>query len=99
MGEKEQEIETFRRLIVDLYPQGFVSIVSDTWDYWRVMTEYTRELKQIILNREGRVVFRPDSGDPVEILCGTGADDDTATRAPRRRKVLWKCYGRSSAAP
>ena len=38
MGEKEQEIETFRRLIVDLYPQGFVSIVSDTWDYWRVMT-------------------------------------------------------------
>lgn len=97
MGEKEQEIETFRRLIVDLYPQGFVSIVSDTWDYWRVMTEYTRELKQIILNREGRVVFRPDSGDPVEILCGTGADDDTRnTRAPEEKgsvEVLWEIFG------
>ena len=34
MGEREHEIETFRRLIADLYPQGFVSIVSDTWDYW-----------------------------------------------------------------
>lgn len=97
MGEKEQEIETFRRLIVDLYPQGFVSIVSDTWDYWRVMTEYTRELKQIILNREGRVVFRPDSGDPVEILCGTGADDDTRkTRTPEEKgsvEVLWEIFG------
>ena len=97
MGEKEQEIETFRRLIVDLYPQGFVSIVSDTWDYWRVMTEYTRELKQIILNREGRVVFRPDSGDPVEILCGTGADDDTRnTRTPEEKgsvDVFWEIFG------
>ena len=97
MGEKEQEIETFRRVIVDLYPQGFVSIVSDTWDYWRVMTEYTRELKQIILNREGRVVFRPDSGDPVEILCGTGADDDTRnTRTPEEKgsvEVLWEIFG------
>lgn len=97
MGEKEQEIETFRRLIVDLYPQGFVSIVSDTWDYWRVMTEYTRELKQIILNREGRVVFRPDSGDPVEILCGTGADDDTRNaRTPEEKgsvEVLWEIFG------
>ncbi len=97
MGEKEQEIETFRRLIVDLYPQGFVSIVSDTWDYWRVMTEYTRELKQIILNREGRVVFRPDSGDPVEILCGTGADDDTrGDRSPEEKgsvEVLWEIFG------
>ncbi|MHB9328148.1 nicotinate phosphoribosyltransferase [Phytobacter ursingii] len=97
MGEKEQEIETFRRLIVDLYPQGFVSIVSDTWDYWRVMTEYTRELKQIILAREGRVVFRPDSGDPVEILCGTGADDDTrGDRSPEEKgsvEVLWDIFG------
>lgn len=97
MGEKEHEIETFRRLIADLYPQGFVSIVSDTWDYWRVMTEYTRELKQIILAREGRVVFRPDSGDPVAILCGTGADDDTrGDRSPEEKgsvEVLWEIFG------
>lgn len=97
MGEREHEIETFRRLIVDLYPQGFVSIVSDTWDYWRVLTEYSRELKETILQREGRVVFRPDSGDPVEILCGTGADDDLRPeRSPQEKgsvEVLWEIFG------
>lgn len=77
MGTEESEIETFRRLIVDLYPKGIVSIVSDTWDYWKVISEYTRTLKQEILDREvddlglAKVVFRPDSGDPVDIICGT----------------------------
>lgn len=97
MGQRESEIETFRRLIADLYPQGFVSIVSDTWDYWRVLTEYTRELKATIMQREGRVVFRPDSGDPVAILCGTGADSDKrADRTPEEKgsvEVLWEIFG------
>ncbi|CCJ94424.1 Nicotinamide phosphoribosyltransferase [Cronobacter malonaticus 681] len=99
MGEKESEIETFRRLICDLYPNGFVSIVSDTWDYWRVITEYTRELKTQIMAREGRVVFRPDSGDPVEILCGGGPMTTRALTARRKRKARWKCCGKFSAAP
>ena len=97
MGEREHEIDTFRRLVAELYPQGFVSIVSDTWDYWRVLTEYTRELKSTIMQREGRVVFRPDSGDPVAILCGTGADDDTRPeRSPQEKgsvEVLWDIFG------
>lgn len=76
MGSKDSEIETFRRLIEDTYPSGVVSIVSDTWDFWKVITEYTVELKEEILNRTpneiglAKTVFRPDSGDPVEILCG-----------------------------
>lgn len=72
MGTKEAEIETFRRLITELYPKGIVSIVSDTWDFWKVVTEYAAELKTEIMAREGKVVFRPDSGDPVKIICGTG---------------------------
>lgn len=70
MGTFEAEIETFRRFITQLYPAGIVSIVSDTWDFWRVVTEYAAELKPDILAREGKLVFRPDSGDPVRILCG-----------------------------
>ena len=76
MGGEEDEIETFRRLIQDIYPRGVVSIVSDTWDFWRVITEYATELKDVILSRGidpnglGKVVFRPDSGDPVRIICG-----------------------------
>jgi len=70
MGDKENEIDTFRRLITELYPTGIVSIVSDTWDFWKVITEYLPELKHEILDRNGRVVIRPDSGDPVKIITG-----------------------------
>lgn len=77
MGGKETEVETFRRLITKVVPSGVVSIVSDTWDFWKVITEYAAELKDEILARQpnalglAKVVFRPDSGDPVDILCGT----------------------------
>lgn len=70
MGMADGEEETFRRLIEDVYPSGIVSIVSDTWDFWKVMTELAPKLKDKIMARDGKVVFRPDSGNPVEILCG-----------------------------
>lgn len=69
-GGKEDEFETFKRLITEVYPTGFVSIVSDTWDFWKVMTDYLPRLKDTILARDGRVIIRPDSGDPVDIICG-----------------------------
>jgi nicotinamide phosphoribosyltransferase len=71
-GSKDGEIETFKRLITEVYPTGIVSIVSDTWDLWKVCTEYVSVLKSEILARQGKVVIRPDSGDPVDILCGEG---------------------------
>lgn len=69
-GSKDGEFETFRRLIEDIYPTGIVSIVSDTWDLWKVLTEYIPALKDKILARDGKIVIRPDSGDPVKIICG-----------------------------
>lgn len=69
MGQKESEISTFKRLL-DLYPTGILSVVSDTWDLWKVCTEYLPQLKEEILARDGKLVIRPDSGDPVDIICG-----------------------------
>lgn len=69
-GGKEDEFETFRRLITEVYPKGFISIVSDTWDFWQVITDYVPRLKDTILAREGRVIIRPDSGVPEDIICG-----------------------------
>ncbi len=69
MGTKDDEIGTFRRLL-GLYPKGIVSVVSDTWDLWKVCTEYLPELKEEIMARDGKLVIRPDSGDPVDIICG-----------------------------
>jgi nicotinamide phosphoribosyltransferase len=70
-GTKDDEIGTFRRLL-ETYPTGILSVVSDTWDLWRVCTEYVSVLKEEILARDGKLVIRPDSGDPVDILCGKG---------------------------
>jgi nicotinamide phosphoribosyltransferase len=69
-GTKEDEVGTFRNLM-QTYPTGILSIVSDTWDLWKVCTEHIVTLKEEILARDGKVVIRPDSGDPVDIICGT----------------------------
>lgn len=69
MGTKEDEITTFRRLL-RLYPTGILSIVSDTWNLWKVLGVFLPQLKEEILARDGKLVIRPDSGDPVDILCG-----------------------------
>ena len=74
-GGKEDEIDTFRRLL-DTYPTGILSVVSDTWDLWKVCTEHLVTLKEEIMNRDGKLVIRPDSGDPVDILCGKRWNDE-----------------------
>lgn len=68
--QNEGEIEFFKYLMNEISPKGILSIVSDTWDFWKVVTEFLPELKQDILVRDGKVVIRPDSGDPVDIICG-----------------------------
>lgn len=75
-GGQQDEFDTFKRLITELYPSGVVSIVSDTWDFWQVVTEFLPKLKDEIVKRNGKVVIRPDSGDPVDIICGTARYSD-----------------------
>lgn len=91
-GTKDGEVETFKRLITEVYPTGIVSIVSDTWDLWKVCTEYVSELKDIITSREGKVVIRPDSGDPIKIICG---DINSNNEFERKGVVelLWDVFG------
>ena len=92
MGTIEDEIGTFKRLICEVYPTGIVSIVSDTWDLWKVVTEYLPLLKSEIINRNGKVVIRPDSGDPVDIICGNG----NASSVHEQKGVielLWDTFG------
>jgi len=56
--------------LLKVYPNGFFSYVADTYNIWDVLTDILPILKDKILSRDGRVVIRPDSGDPVDILCG-----------------------------
>ena len=97
-GGKEDEESTFRRLL-ETYPKGILSVVSDTWDLWRVCTQHVVALKEEILARDGKLVIRPDSGDPVDILCGR---EEQLSDAPGEYKtpaeigvieLLWDVFG------
>lgn len=93
-GGQETEYATFERLI-NAYPTGVLSIVSDTWDLWKVITEYLPRLKDKIMHREGKIVIRPDSGNPVDIICGIKNPSDQFI-APYNKGVvesLWEIFG------
>ena len=66
---------------LELFPNGILSIVSDTFDLWKLITEYLPEHKAAIMARDGKLVIRPDSGDPVDIICGTVDTYDSVAEA------------------
>jgi len=71
------DIEYVKHLITNIYPKGIVSIVADSFDYFNTITNTASALKDVIMNRDGKVVFRPDTGDPVEVVCGISVMDLT----------------------
>tara|TARA_R110000822_G_scaffold73853_13_gene177641 strand:+ start:12349 stop:13926 length:1578 start_codon:yes stop_codon:yes gene_type:complete len=107
-GSKDDEISTFRYLMKQ-FPTGPLSIVSDTWDLWKVLVVYLPILKKEILARDGKIIIRPDSGDPVDIICGNPDSyigskeqkdgitfEDFAKNAPQSKGVielLWDVFG------
>ena len=93
-GAKDREVDTFKRLITEVYPNGVVSIVSDTWDLWEVVKPggICDTLKNEILSRNGKVVIRPDSGDPVLIICGN-PDGKTTEEKKGVIELLWEVFG------
>ena len=95
-GGKDGELETISRLL-DLYPTGVLSIVSDTWDLWNVVDNILPKLKDKILARNGKLVIRPDSGDPVEIICGITNPKHRLHITDSRGIVerLWRTFGGS----
>lgn len=70
------ELQFMHDLITRKFPTGIISYVADSFDFWGVLTEILPVLKDTIMDREasavapGKLVIRPDSGDPVEVVCG-----------------------------
>jgi len=77
--------------LLDVYPFGFFSYVADTYNLWSALTDILPLLKNRIMNRDGRVVIRPDSGDPVDILCGLNTKDETL----EMEKIIGKSFTES----
>ena len=87
------ELKAYKRLINEVFPNGILSIVSDTYDYWNLITNILPILKEDILNRNGKIVIRGDSGDPVKIICG---DNDAPKDSPEYKgtvELLYEIFG------
>lgn len=78
------ELAVFERLL-DQHPAGILSVVSDSFDLWYVCEYILPKLKDRILARDGKLVIRPDSGDPELILCG---DRNAPVSSPQRKGVV-----------
>lgn len=96
-GEHE---EAYLDFMLTQYPEGIVSIVCDGFDFWKFMAVTVPKFKDRILARNGRVVFRPDSGNPVDIICGTIMPNDPDYEARKNTveekgaiEVLWDIFG------
>lgn len=68
---REHELDAFRNMLTS-YPEGVVAVVSDSYNVFKAITDlWGTELKDLIKSRGpkgGRLVVRPDSGEPAEIV-------------------------------
>jgi nicotinamide phosphoribosyltransferase len=81
---EDGEFDVISRLL-DTYPAGVLSLVLDSYDLWRTLTEYLPKFKDTIMSRNGKLVIRPDSGDPEKILLG---DLNAPEGSPARKGVV-----------
>ena len=67
-GGPDFEVEAFRQML-DAYPTGLFACVSDSYDIYRACGElWGGVLRERVLSRDGTLVIRPDSGDPLVVL-------------------------------
>lgn len=65
---RENEAKAMENML-DKYPDGLVACVSDSYNIWEACSDiWGTQLKDKILNRNGTLVVRPDSGNPVEVV-------------------------------
>ncbi|NET72668.1 MAG: hypothetical protein F6K62_17585 [Sphaerospermopsis sp. SIO1G2] len=77
----------YKHLLTNVTPTGILSLVSDSYDHWSVVQYILPALKDDVMAREGKLVIRPDSGDPVHILCGYRACPTSFTNIGHARMV------------
>ena len=65
---EENEVKAYENML-DAYPTGIRACVSDSYNILRACEElWGEKLREKVLNLNGRLVIRPDSGDPVQTL-------------------------------
>ncbi len=101
MEGPDQELEFVRRLITKIYPRGVVSSVSDSYDFWWMMTTGIKMLHDDIMARQpdmfglNKFVVRPDSGVPDLIICGDPNAPQGSPESKGAIQCLWDEFGGS----
>lgn len=65
------EVTQIKRLLTKIYPHRSFSMVSDSYDYWNLVDNLLPQCRDEILNHDGCLLIRGDSGDPVEVVTET----------------------------
>ncbi len=65
------EITMIKRLLTEIYPRTSFSMVSDSYDYWNLVDNILPQCKKEIMEHDGCILIRGDSGDPVEVVTET----------------------------
>lgn len=65
------EITLLRRLLTEIYPNTSFSAVLDSYDYWNIIDNVLPQLKKEIMEHNGCMLMRGDSGDCVEVVTKT----------------------------
>lgn len=82
-----------KKLITEIYPDEYVSMVSDSYDYWNMVDNILPSLKNEIMSRKSGLGVRGDSGDPVEIIAGWNIvdvkliDDEANVEYPQKNII------------
>lgn len=77
---RENELRAYETFI-NKCPTGILSLVSDSYDIYHVCEQFFgKDLKDKILKREGKLVVRPDSGEPSDVTV-------------KVLRILWDAFG------
>ncbi len=70
---KEREVDAYQNMVEQFAGEGkLYSVVSDSYDLWNALEHiWGEQLKDMVIEKGGRLVIRPDSGNPIEIVCKT----------------------------
>lgn len=65
------EVTLLKRLLHDIYPHTSFSCVLDSYDYWNVIDNILPQIHDDIMNHDGCMLMRGDSGDCVRVVTET----------------------------
>lgn len=63
---KDGEKQAYEHFLNTAPDEAILSVVADSYNIWNAINLFGGPLKKQILQRKGKLVIRPDSGDPVE---------------------------------